>query len=138
MTQTYVNLGNLYRLRSEWDNAIEYYQQSLGGFERLGDVHGMAQTYVNLYATKFAQGKHSEAVTKMLEALLFFLAMDDNSNANITQRIIANFAIELGEKQLNAFIHLAFKEIVQNGITWAHFSIMSGEKASKIIAELFK
>ena len=72
MAQTYHNLGNVHRLKGEWDRAIEFYQQSLEVKERVDDIHGMAQTYNNLglvYADKGEWDRAIEFYQQSLETM---------------------------------------------------------------------
>jgi tetratricopeptide (TPR) repeat protein len=61
--------GTIALKRSVWDQAIKYYEQSLETFERLGDVHGMAQTFNNLGAVYADKGAWDRAI-KMYEQSL--------------------------------------------------------------------
>ena len=47
---------------AEWDKAIEFYDKSLQGKEKVGDIHGMAITYGNLGLVYKAKGEWDKAI----------------------------------------------------------------------------
>ncbi len=51
----------IYADKGEWDKAIDFYQHSLEIKERLGDIHGMAQTFGNLGHLHRALGDTDQA-----------------------------------------------------------------------------
>ena len=48
MGSTLSNIGMIYKKRSEYDKALNYYTQSIKIFEKLGEKLGMARTFGNM------------------------------------------------------------------------------------------
>jgi tetratricopeptide (TPR) repeat protein len=66
------DLGMIADNRAEWDRAIEMYERSLETKERVGDVHGMAQTFNNLGLVYADKGEWDRAIAmyeRSLESL---------------------------------------------------------------------
>jgi tetratricopeptide (TPR) repeat protein len=66
------NLGAINYKSGEWGRATEMYERSLETFERVGDVHGMAQTWSNLglvYADKGEWDRAIEMYERSLQGL---------------------------------------------------------------------
>ena len=66
------NLGLVYADKGEWERAIEMYERSLEIEERVGDVHGMAQTWGNLGLLYESQGDRERAAKYLAQAYLVF------------------------------------------------------------------
>ena len=64
-----IDLGTMAFKKAAWDRAVAMYQQSLETYERLGDVHGIAQTQMGLGNVYQQQGKWDRAI-KMYEQSL--------------------------------------------------------------------
>jgi tetratricopeptide (TPR) repeat protein len=56
------NLGSVYRVKGEWDKAIEYFERDLVICEKVGDEHGMAPTFNNLGLVYKDKGKWDKAI----------------------------------------------------------------------------
>jgi tetratricopeptide (TPR) repeat protein len=63
------DLGTVAHKQAEWDRAIEMYQQSLETKERVGDVHGMAQTFNNLGLVYADKGEWDRAIEMYQQSL---------------------------------------------------------------------
>jgi tetratricopeptide (TPR) repeat protein len=68
-TQAMVNLGILFRRRSDPDKAIEYYKNGLLTYERLGMIYETAQVLNNLAGAYLQLGKTQEALDHYQRAL---------------------------------------------------------------------
>jgi len=62
-------LGLVYYSKGEWQRAIEFYQQSLAITEKLGDVPGLATTYMNLGTVYLQKGEWERAIEFYQKAL---------------------------------------------------------------------
>lgn len=60
--EIYFNLGTVFHMSGEWEDAIEYYEKSLGISKKLGDIHHMALTYNNLGSIYDGKGEHKKAI----------------------------------------------------------------------------
>ena len=56
------DLGTIALKSAEWERAIEMYERSLETKERVGDVHGMAQTWGNLGSVYLQKGEWDRAI----------------------------------------------------------------------------
>ena len=56
------SLGLFHKARGEWDKAIEFYEKSLKGKDKVGDIHGLAQTYNNLGLVYKDKGEWDKAI----------------------------------------------------------------------------
>ncbi len=63
------NNAIVYWRKGEWERAIEFYQKSLETKERVGDIHGMAQTYNNLGNIYRRKGEWERAIEFYQNAL---------------------------------------------------------------------
>lgn len=66
------NLGVIADNRAEWDRAIGIYKQSLEIFERIGDMHSMAQTFNNLANVYSDKGEWERAIRMYEQSLEAF------------------------------------------------------------------
>jgi tetratricopeptide (TPR) repeat protein len=71
------DLGIIAYKRAEWDRAIEMYEESLETKERVGDVHGMAQTFNNLGLVYADKGEWGRAIEMYKESLETFERVGD-------------------------------------------------------------
>ncbi len=71
------DLGTIAWKGAEWDRAIEMYERSLETNERLGDVHGMAKTWVNLGNVYLLKGEWDQATEYYQQSLETFERMGD-------------------------------------------------------------
>jgi tetratricopeptide (TPR) repeat protein len=55
------NNAIVYWRKGEWERAIEFYQKSLDIYEKVGDIHDMAQTWDNLFPLR-GSGKYEWAL----------------------------------------------------------------------------
>ncbi len=62
-------LGTVYHAKGEWNKSIEFFRKSLDGFEKVGDIHGMAQTYGNLGVVYKNKGEWDKAIKFYQKAL---------------------------------------------------------------------
>ncbi len=65
-------MATLYSAKGDYNKAIEYYQKAIELGERVGDYHGVAQTYLNLGDTyrevrnyEFAEGYLTEGLKRV-------------------------------------------------------------------------
>jgi tetratricopeptide (TPR) repeat protein len=65
-------LGSVYQKKGEWNRAIEMYERSLETFERVGDVHGMAQTWTNMALLYLETDRAGEAKPLLARAYSIF------------------------------------------------------------------
>jgi tetratricopeptide (TPR) repeat protein len=69
----------VYADKGEWDRAIEMYEHSLETFERVGDVHGIAQTRMNLALVYLETGHEERARPFFARAYLIFSQLGSSS-----------------------------------------------------------
>ncbi|MFZ0389957.1 MAG: tetratricopeptide repeat protein, partial [Calditrichia bacterium] len=62
LTELQFARGTVYYLSGEWDRALEYYEKSLEISKKVGDVHGMAQTYGNMGSVYNDKGEWDRAL----------------------------------------------------------------------------
>jgi tetratricopeptide (TPR) repeat protein len=55
------NLALVASTRGQWSTALQYYQQAIPSYERVGSVRGVAESYHNIAATLIESGDLSEA-----------------------------------------------------------------------------
>jgi len=72
----YGNLGVVYQIRGELDQAIDYHRKALALDEELGSKEGMAVTYGNLGNIYQIRGKLDQAIGFYHKALVLFEALD--------------------------------------------------------------
>ncbi|GEM_PF-5245664 len=63
------SLGMVYKSKGEWDKAIEFFQKSLDGKEKIEDVRGMAVTFNNLGLAYQDKGEWDKAIEFYQKAL---------------------------------------------------------------------
>jgi tetratricopeptide (TPR) repeat protein len=66
------NLGYLYQLQNNLDEAIKYYSRSMELCKKIGNLHGLARTYDNLSQLYNSQGKEELAIDYNLKAITIF------------------------------------------------------------------
>ena len=76
-SQCWFALGGLCLNMSEWDQAIEFYNKDLQISEKVGDIHGMAQTYNNLGLVYQYKGKWDQAIEFYNKSLEVFEKVGD-------------------------------------------------------------
>jgi len=62
MAWVWNNLGELKRMKGEWNQAINLYLKSLEIKEQAGDQRGMATTYMNLGSVHLLLGRLDQAI----------------------------------------------------------------------------
>ncbi len=60
--KTLTNLGIVYKNQGRWNDAIDWYENSLKVFQEVGDTQGEGQTLANLGRLYEEQGKIEKAV----------------------------------------------------------------------------
>ena len=85
MATTFNNLGEVYRVKGEWDKATDYYQRSLEILEKVGDEYGMAFTYNNTARLYHDQGQLEEAIPLFEKSLRIFERIGDKPSAETVQ-----------------------------------------------------
>ena len=88
----------MYARKGEWNEAIKYHERSLETKEKLGDVHGMAQTYGNLGSVYYRKCQWNKAIVyyekslKISEKLgdIYGMALTWESLAEDVHGIISN------------------------------------------------
>ena len=91
------DLGMIASKRAEWERAIEMYQQSLATFERLGDVHGMAQTWGNLGLVYARKGEWERAIEMYQQSLATFERVGDVHGMAQTWGNLGSVYLQKGE-----------------------------------------
>ena len=89
--------GILLYKQGEWDRAIEYYEKSLKDKERLGDVHGMAQTYNNLGLVYADKGEWDRAIEYYEKDLEIFERLGDVHGMAQTYNNLGSVYADKGE-----------------------------------------
>jgi tetratricopeptide (TPR) repeat protein len=70
-------LGMVYRVKGEWERAIDYYKRNLAILEQEGDEQRMATTYNNLGVVYGAKRKWDQAIEFYERSLAILKKMDD-------------------------------------------------------------
>jgi tetratricopeptide (TPR) repeat protein len=70
-------LGLVYEKKGEWERAIEFYQKDLAIAEKLGYLHGLAQTYGNLGEVYRMNGEWARAIEFYQKGLDIFEKLGD-------------------------------------------------------------
>jgi tetratricopeptide (TPR) repeat protein len=95
--------------KGDWDGAIQYYEKSLKTFERLGDLHGMAQTYNNLGNVFYRKGDWDGAIQYYEKDLEISERLGDLHGVAITQYNIA--LIHSSRKDYKTAVSLALQAL---------------------------
>ncbi len=74
-----LNLGAAYFSSSQYQRAIEYYQQALSIFRAVGDRNGEAKVLTNLGAAYFSSSQYQRAIEYYQQALSIFRAVGDRN-----------------------------------------------------------
>ena len=136
LAQTYNNLGLVYHDKGEWDRAIEFYQKSLEGKEKVGDVHGLAKTYGNLGLLYFQQQNYSEAVRLHVEIMLLFKKLGAAPLVQQAGGILAGFRQQLDEAAFDQYFKESLSRILAEGITWGRHQVVKAEEVQSLLASL--
>jgi tetratricopeptide (TPR) repeat protein len=87
-----MNLGNVQTEKQQWQDAINSYAKSLQLRERLGDMHGLAQTRANLGSLYAKYGDKPKARANWLQALEMFVHLDAEQEADLVRKWLTNLA----------------------------------------------
>jgi len=110
LSQTYRDLGYVYFLREDYEQAREAYQKSLDISESLDDPFGKAQSLGNLGDWADSTGQLDQAVDYYQEALVLFEQIDDRFSGASVQQHLASIAF----RQKNISEALALLDSSQN------------------------
>ena len=86
----------MYANKGEWNKAIEYYEKSLRTKEKLGDVHGIAQTYNNLGLVYANKGEWNKAIEYYEKSLETFEKLGDKQGMSITLNNLGEVSLKNG------------------------------------------
>jgi len=78
------NLGNAYRPRHQFDEAIGCYRRAQALFRQVGYRQGQGKVLGNLGTTVFAMGRHAEAIGYQQQALACFREIGDGYGMALT------------------------------------------------------
>ena len=87
LAESYLKMGEIYRKRNEWENALTYYDRSLSIFKKLNNLSGCANVYYPMGALYAARGDNDKAVEFYEKC---------NKNVRINNPISAKTSLGLG------------------------------------------
>jgi tetratricopeptide (TPR) repeat protein len=88
------NLGILYDMLNDSQQAIEYHQQALPIFQELGDRNSEAKTLLNLGAAYAGLGQHQKGIEYYEQALPIYREVGDR---NGEAKVLTNLGVDYGE-----------------------------------------
>ncbi|MDZ7721716.1 MAG: hypothetical protein U5R06_02535 [candidate division KSB1 bacterium] len=80
------DLGSIYQLKQDDEQAYQYYIQSMQAREQVKDISGMAETRFNLAVLSLTQKKIREAVMGLLESQFVFLTLGKKTGISQSSR----------------------------------------------------
>jgi tetratricopeptide (TPR) repeat protein len=83
------NLGNLARLRGDYERALEYYQKALALSEELSDRRTLVISRLSIGVTLDASGRVSEGRESLRQALEFALPLGDKNVIRLAHLFLA-------------------------------------------------
>jgi tetratricopeptide (TPR) repeat protein len=123
------DLGIVSYKRAEWDRAIEMYEQSLETKERVGDVHGMAQTFNNLGSVYARKGEWDRAIEYYQKDLEISERVGDVHGMAITWTNIALLYLQTDRPdEANPLLARAY-------LVFAHIGSPNAQTAAKALLE---
>jgi len=109
-----------------------FYQKSLEISEKVGDVHGMAETYCNVGLLYFQQQQYPEAIRRLIEIFFLFIKLGAAPLVQQTNRILADFQSQLSEREFGRYFNETLRGILANGITWGRHQVVTKDEAQEI------
>ncbi|TRU44988.1 MAG: tetratricopeptide repeat protein, partial [Microcystis aeruginosa Ma_QC_Ch_20071001_S25] len=98
-TASLTSLGNAYYFLGEYQKAIEFYQQSLAIFQRIGDRGGEAYSYNNLGNVYNSLGEYQKAIEFHQQSLAIKREIGDRGGEGKSYGNLGNVYYSLGEYQ---------------------------------------
>ena len=119
ISNSYNNLGLLYKDKGEWDKALEFYEKSLEIKEELGDKQGISNSYGNLGLLYKDKGEWDKALEFYEKSLEMFQKLGDKQRISNSYNNLGSLykdkgewdkALEFYEKSLEMFQKLGDKQ----------------------------
>jgi signal transduction histidine kinase len=128
LSDTYNNIGAIYKIEGNYPKALEYFQKSLTIEKELNNTAGIAGSYSNIGVVYDIQENYPNALKYYLKALEYFQKTNDimgisdtyhNIGINYFSQRMYSKALEYFQKSLDIY-----KKTKNNsGIAWSYFNI---------------
>ena len=128
LSDTYNNIGAIYKIEGNYPKALEYFQKSLTIEKELNNTAGIAGSYSNIGVVYDIQENYPNALKYYLKALEYFQKTNDimgisdtyhNIGINYFSQKMYSKALEYFQKSLDIY-----KKTKNNsGIAWSYFNI---------------
>jgi len=136
INRLHFELANLYSKTCEWDKAIEFYNKSLETFEKVGDIHGMAQTNGNISILAFEQKDYKNALKLHFEILFLFIKLGAGAEIKQASNIIQSFFQQLESEQAKQIMLWVQKNLSAEGVTWGRHDVLNADEVKQIYHDL--
>jgi tetratricopeptide (TPR) repeat protein len=108
-----ISLGNAYNSLGEYQQAIDYHQQSLEIFRDIGDRNGEGLSLMNLGLAYFFQGQYPQAIDLFQQSLEIAREIGDRNTEGNSLSSLGSAYLSLGEYQQAIDYHQQSLEIAR-------------------------